>query len=153
MATQAYIDGDGATGIIAPSVSLSATDDATILANTEGIGVSAAIGGAVAVSVAIGLAIAFNTIANDVQAYIHNAGHGVTATNGGIALSSSETAAITAVTVAAGVAIAGGGGPAVAAGRRGRLRGQRDPRTLERLRGPTRARAARTSSRPPATSR
>ena len=69
----AYIDGDGATGITAASVGLTAQDTSTIHALTGAASIAASIGGTASVSGAIGVALAWNTIANDVEAYIAHA--------------------------------------------------------------------------------
>ncbi len=68
----AYIDGDGATGIRANSVSLSAHDTSTI--NAEAGSASLAAGfGIAGVAISVGVGIAQNIISNDVESYVANA--------------------------------------------------------------------------------
>ncbi len=107
----AYIYGDGAatTGITVDSVAITASDSSTINAITGAAAIAASIGGAFGVGVAIGVAIAWNTIANEVLAYIANADTKVKATTStGITISATEGATIHAWTVAASLSIAVG---------------------------------------------
>jgi hypothetical protein len=99
---KSYIDGDGATGIQANSVSLTANDTSTINANAGAASVAAtfAIGGAMA----IGVALAHNEIRNEVEAAIRNADNGITARTGGINLTATDSTTVTALSVAAAVA-------------------------------------------------
>ena len=104
---KASIDGDGADGIQAASIALSARDTSRIKADTASVAVAAtiALGGAAAIAVAS----ASNTIDNAVEASIKNANTAtkkVKATTGGITLDAHETATITALTVAAAFAVA-----------------------------------------------
>jgi hypothetical protein len=83
---QAYIDGDGATGISARSVELTAIDLSSITAITVAVSIAASFAPSGA-AVAIAVSIARNDIANQVDAYVVGAGDGVTATAGIVALS------------------------------------------------------------------
>ena len=112
-AVEAYIDGDGANGIQADRLSLSADDLSTIKA----IAVAAALAISVAptpsgvgVSVAIAATIANNEIGNFVNASIRNASN-VTASAGnaslaGIAIAAQQAADIDSVAVSAAIAAA-----------------------------------------------
>ncbi|MHC5860002.1 hypothetical protein [Nostoc sp.] len=100
---QAYIDGDGSTGISASNINVTATDTSSIAANAEAvsIGVTIAIGGAIS----FGISLARNEISNDVAAFVENINNDLTATSGGIQLKATETSTITAISVAASAAI------------------------------------------------
>jgi hypothetical protein len=102
---RASIDGDGATGISASGIALKADDSSTITADVGAASLAVSFSGTAAVSVTIGVALARNDIANDVQAYIRNADTGVTATGGDISVKATETASITATSVAASVGV------------------------------------------------
>ena len=84
---KAYVDGDGATGIHASAVTLSAQDTSTIIRNAGAASLAGSFAGTGAVSLSIGVALARNTIANEVEAAIKNADTGVTTTGGGVTLS------------------------------------------------------------------
>ncbi len=104
---QAYIDGDGANGITANSITLKAEDTATITAEVGAAALGVSFAGSTAVSLTIGVSLARNQIENDVQAYIDNADNGVTANSGEIKLEAIESATIEkANAVAASLAIA-----------------------------------------------
>ena len=103
---RAYIDGSGATGISAASVTQSAMDTSSISVVTGAAALSFAVG-VVAVSISIGVALAENYISNDVEAYIANAT--VTTTGGAVGLTAQESATISSTTEAAGLAVAIGG--------------------------------------------
>ncbi|MCP4992988.1 MAG: hypothetical protein GY934_04255, partial [Gammaproteobacteria bacterium] len=106
---QAYIQGDGATGVSASSIALMAKDTSSISAVTGAASLAAAFG-AVGVGVSIGVAGAFNEISNDVAAYIFNAENVVSTTAGGdITIKAVEAATINAVTSAASLGVAIGG--------------------------------------------
>ncbi len=64
---EAYIEGDGTSGISAYAISLAARDNSSITANAFGVAVAAAIG-VVAGAVSVGVAIADNEISNRVLA-------------------------------------------------------------------------------------
>ncbi|CAM9441455.1 unnamed protein product, partial [Phaeothamnion confervicola] len=113
---KAYIDADGATGILADNVSLKADDTSTITA-TAGSASMAAAFGTVGVAVSVGLGLANNEISNVVEAYIKNADGssslttdaGVTTRSGGdIKIEAIERATVTATAVAASAAVGGG---------------------------------------------
>ncbi|MEI8370631.1 MAG: Ig-like domain repeat protein [Planctomycetia bacterium] len=105
---EAAVDGDGATGITAASVSLKATDASTITSSAGAAAVAAALGGAVGVSVAVGVGLAENTIANLIDARIVNADQGVKATTGGISIAADSRSTIATTAWAAAVSLAGG---------------------------------------------
>src|SRR5262249_17883822 len=79
IATQvnAFINGDGATGIEATTVSLTAKDISHINAVTAAASLAAALTGGVSVAVSIGVSLATNVVNNSVEAYIANADQGV----------------------------------------------------------------------------
>src|SRR5688572_23568130 len=112
---KAYVDGADPTGagigIVADSVSLSASDDSTIDATVGSASLAAAIG-IVGGALSVGVATARNEVRNNVAAYIRNAtgaGNTVTTRTGGdISISALEDADIDAITVAASAAISGG---------------------------------------------
>ena len=104
----AFIDGDGATGISATAVRLSATDDSSIGVVTASVALSFAFAGNVGVSLAIGVALAHNEVANQVTAAIRNAAHQVRATAGAVTLQARETAGIRAISAAAAIAVGAG---------------------------------------------
>ena len=104
----AFIDGDGATGISATAVRLSATDDSSIGVITASVALSFAFAGDVGVSLAIGIALAHNEVANQVTAAIRNASHQVRATTGAVTLDARETAGIRAISAAAAIAVGAG---------------------------------------------
>ncbi|MCB1998993.1 MAG: LEPR-XLL domain-containing protein, partial [Rhodoferax sp.] len=116
---KSFIDGDrsnGITGIAADSITLKASDDSSIRAVAAAVSVGLA-GGFVGASVSVGVSLARNTITSDVDAYITHADgvdsdaddFGVTATTaGGITISATEVARISAVSAAASLAAAGG---------------------------------------------
>ena len=104
---KASIDGNGANGIQAASIALSARDTSRITADTASVSVAATIA-VVGAAIAFAVATATNTIDNAVEASIKNAnttGKKVKATTGGITLDAYETASITALTTAAALAI------------------------------------------------
>ena len=106
----------GITGIAADTITLMASDDSDIHAVAAAVSVSLA-GGFVGASVSVGVSLARNTITSDVDAYIVDADgvdgdpndFGVIATTtGGITISATEVASISAVSAAASLAAAGG---------------------------------------------
>ena len=106
---EAAIDGDGATGISAGSVSLRAVDTSTITSSAGAAAVAAALGGAVGASVAIGVGLSENIISNTIDARIINADQGVKATTGSITVAAESRSLISATAWAAAVAAAAGG--------------------------------------------
>ena len=100
---RAFIDGDGATGIIADSVTLTAIDTSTIDAITGSASVAATFA-PVGATAAIAVALADNKISNEVEASISNADH-LLARVGDITVTASETASIDALTAAAAAAV------------------------------------------------
>ena len=109
----AYIDGDGATGVNASSVTVSALDTSIITATAGAASLAGSVGGTAGVSASIGLAVAYNEISNVVDASIRNADQGVTAT-GNVSVAASEDATIHADAGAASAAVALGGTAGVA---------------------------------------
>ena len=108
-----YIDGDGATGVTAHNIKITANDTSTIRAIGAAVAVAFSYG-FVSVSVAVGVTIAENTIGNVVQAYVSNADTLVNSTVTGLEVKATETSSISAVAVAAAAAVAIGDGLAAA---------------------------------------
>src|SRR5262249_30724996 len=81
----AFIDGDGADGISATSITLTAADTSKITANVAAASLGLAASGSISGSLSVGVSLADNTIGNRVDAYIQN-GHSVTARAGDIRL-------------------------------------------------------------------
>ncbi|MCX7200707.1 MAG: hypothetical protein NTW37_22665, partial [Proteobacteria bacterium] len=106
---KAYIDGDGASGISATGITLTARDTSSISATVGAASIAASVGGTAGISAAVGVALARNTIANQVEAVIRNADTGVTATAGAIVLDADQVATITASSGAAALGAAVGG--------------------------------------------
>ena len=88
-AVKAFIDGDGATGISASRIEVTADDGSSIRSIAGAASIAASIG-AIGVSVAIGLAIAFNEVSDDVAAYIRNADTKVEAKSADIKVSATS---------------------------------------------------------------
>ena len=70
---KAFIDGDGSTGIIADSISLTADDTSSIKSIAASASLAAAVGGVVGGSLSIAITLAQNDISNEVMAYIEDA--------------------------------------------------------------------------------
>ncbi len=87
---KSYIDGDGATGIHAGSISVTADDSSGIDAIAGAASIAGSVGGEAGVSVSIGLAIAINEVSNQVFAYIANADTGVSTTSGDLSVSATS---------------------------------------------------------------
>lgn len=109
---KAFIDGDAPTdgevsGISAAGISLLADDDSTITATTGSAAVAVTIG-FVSGSVAIGVGVAKNDIANEVEAYIVNAGDVKATGSGGITIWATDSATIKSTAVAASAALSVG---------------------------------------------
>src|SRR5258706_9508030 len=113
---KAFIDGDGANGIHAGQISVTALDSSSISADAGAASVAASFGGGAGVSLSVGVALAYNEIANQVEAYVLDADQ-VEATAGAVTLSAHDTGSITAPPRAAAPPPPGGrgGGPAGAA--------------------------------------
>jgi hypothetical protein len=109
---KAYIDGDGATGIEANTVSVTASDTSTIAVNAESVAVAFSAGIVGAGSIAIGTALATNTIGNDVEASVSDASTKVKSRAGDLKIDAEETASITTTCAAASAAVAIGPGAA-----------------------------------------
>src|SRR5258706_476535 len=112
---KAFIDGDGANGIHAGQISVTELDSSSISADAGAISVPASCGGGAGVSTSVGVALAYNEIANQVEAYVLDADQ-VEATAGAVTLSAHDTGSITARTGAASLSAAGGGGGGIAGG-------------------------------------
>jgi len=103
---QAYIDGDGAAGITAGSVQIQCADRSTIFATAGAASLVGAIG-VVGTSHALGIALAFNTIANDVAAYLTNVTNEndlALAKSGGVLINARQDATINSLSSAAAAA-------------------------------------------------
>ncbi|MEA5569032.1 DUF4347 domain-containing protein [Anabaena sp. UHCC 0399] len=100
---QAFISGDGATGISASSISLKATDESRITANAEAASIAATF--AIGAAISVGVSIAKNEIGNDVRAFVQNVNNSLRATSGDIQLTAIETATITTTSIAASAAV------------------------------------------------
>ena len=111
---RAYIDGDGASGISASSVTLTAHDTSTISATAGAASLAASFAGGVGISASVGVALARNTIGNVVEAAIKNADNTVTTTSGAVTLDALEAANITATSAAASLAASVGGAAGIA---------------------------------------
>jgi len=111
---KAFIDGDGASGIDAASLSLLASDISTITASAGAASIAAGLGGEIGVGISIGISLAINEINNQVASYIANANNQVKTTTGGITISASESATIDALSLAASLAVGLGGEAGVA---------------------------------------
>ena len=103
---KAFIEGDGSSGIVADSISLTALDSSTITADVAGGSLAGAFAGTTGVSLSIGVALAYNEVRNDIAAYIKNADTLVKSLTGGISLNAGETATITALSIAASASLA-----------------------------------------------
>ena len=126
-------DGDGATGVKAASISLTATDSSRIDAITGAASIAGAFG-AGGIALAISVSYAQNTIDTTVLAAIVGADTLVDAGAGGVALLAQQTGAIRAITAAAAIAASVGLASALVLRRRG---GGAQPHRLGR-RGPHR---------------
>jgi hypothetical protein len=104
----AYIEGDGATGISVGSITILADDTSTINAITGAATLAAGFGGT-GVAVAMGISIAYNDISNDVSAYIAEANNSVSTDTEAISITAEESAEIFSVTTAASLSVAFGG--------------------------------------------
>ena len=114
MGVNAYIDGDGANGILADNVSLTAMDVSTINAFAGAASLAAAVGGGVGGALSIGVSLAQNEINTAVAAYIANADTGVTAQDGDITLKADEMSTIRATSAAVSLAAGFGGAAGIA---------------------------------------
>ena len=86
----AFIDGDGASGINANSLALTAEDSSAIRSIAGAAAISGSVGGKAGLSVAVGLSVAYNRIANSVDAFVANADQGITTRSGDVALSATS---------------------------------------------------------------
>jgi hypothetical protein len=111
---EAFVDGDGANGISADAISLSAEDLSEITAVALAGAVAGAVGGTTGGAAGIGVSRARNRIEEEVEAYIQNADTGVTTTGGAITLTANAAATITSEATAAALALGGGGTTGIA---------------------------------------
>ena len=103
------MDGGGTRGASANSISLSASDTSSISAIAGAAAVAAGFGGDAGIAVSIGISLAFNKIANQVEAYLAGSGAAkFVTTTGGITIEATENAGIRAVSAAASVAVGAG---------------------------------------------
>ncbi len=103
---KAYLDGDGAIGIVAPSISLNAEDMSTIKAIAGAVTLAAAFAGDVGVAFSITVTLAKNEINNQVEASIKKANDQVRSTVGGVKAKATESAKISAISAAASASAA-----------------------------------------------
>ncbi len=103
-------DGSSVTTSAGGNVNLSALDEPTITANAGGVGIAGGAASESGVSVSLGVAVAINSVADPVKAFI--SGSTVSAA-GTVSLSASETANIQALTIGGAIGVAGGGGSSV----------------------------------------
>ncbi|HEV3341569.1 MAG TPA: hypothetical protein VG125_14480, partial [Pirellulales bacterium] len=113
MQVDAFIDGNGATGVQAADIALTSHDTSLIKAVTVGASLAGAFGGNGGVAISIGVSLATDEIDNQVEALIENAPKVVSM--GTITLDAQEQSGIHAVAVAAsvGVGLSGKTGVAV----------------------------------------
>jgi mucin-19 len=113
--TQAFISDSnvGASGNLAGTVTVEATDDSAISATIAAIAASLTFGGESGTGVAIGVSLAYNEIGDatgfssgNVKAYV--AGGGIAA-SGLVSVSAASTGSVNALTVAVAAALSGGG--------------------------------------------
>ncbi|MBE9183045.1 hypothetical protein IQ268_31410, partial [Oculatella sp. LEGE 06141] len=111
---KAFINGDGASGIQAATVSLSANDTSSITTEAGAASLAASFAGVAAVSLSIGVSLARNTISNEVEAFVRNADNGITARSGSISVTANESATVSAISQAASAAAAVAGKAGIA---------------------------------------
>ncbi|HND53193.1 MAG TPA: hypothetical protein PLV92_12375, partial [Pirellulaceae bacterium] len=105
---QAYVDGDGNSGITAHDVTITADDESTIDATVGSASLAASFGTA-GVSVSVGVSLAHNEITNEVDAWLLQVDQLTTTTGvGDVSVTATEKAKIDATSVAASAAIGGG---------------------------------------------
>ncbi len=100
---RSFIGGDGATGIIADSVTLTAVDTSTINAFTGAASIAAS-AGIFGGDVALAISFSENQISNEVEASISNVDN-LIAREGDVTLLADELAGISAQTIAASLAV------------------------------------------------
>ncbi len=98
----AYIDNSVVT-TSAGAIDVSATDNAYILTIAGALGVGVAVGTTYGIGASIGISVAINDIQDNVSAYIDNSA--VTATDGDVSLTATESATIDAWTIGGAVGI------------------------------------------------
>ncbi|HSW22413.1 MAG TPA: hypothetical protein VLJ62_06580, partial [Burkholderiaceae bacterium] len=102
----ASITGDGATGVSADNVTVTATDSSRITAFVGAASLAGTYAGAGAVSLSIAAAVASNRIRTDVEAYVSAADTGVKASAGDIKVEAQRTAIISSTSGAASASVA-----------------------------------------------
>ncbi|MGD8418835.1 MAG: hypothetical protein PVJ78_00250, partial [Gammaproteobacteria bacterium] len=108
-----YSDAYGGAGEVVVNggdLALDATDDSDITADAQAASLAASFSGQKAGALSIGLSLAFNTVDNEVAAFIDNAK--LVDVDGGIIIGASETGTIDVTAAAASVAVAGASGTA-----------------------------------------
>ncbi|MCO6459637.1 MAG: hypothetical protein J5I93_30345, partial [Pirellulaceae bacterium] len=111
---QAFVDGATSVVTSGAAVEISATDKSRVIADGQAVAVSAAFSTGSAVSLAIGLSLAFNTIDNEVAAYLQ-AVNSLLTQGGNVQVTATDESHIDARTIAAALALgAGVGGLGVA---------------------------------------
>ncbi|MAI32532.1 MAG: hypothetical protein CMM07_12785, partial [Rhodopirellula sp.] len=116
VAVEASISGDtggGQTGISADSITVSATDESSIVAKAGAAAVAAALSSKNSVTLAIGVSLAENVISNNVNAFIKDASL-VNTGGGNLVLTADDNSAIDADAVAVAVSVALGGSKSLA---------------------------------------
>ncbi|MBC8509085.1 MAG: tandem-95 repeat protein, partial [Chloroflexi bacterium] len=98
---EASITGDGASGIEARSITLTARDLSVISTVAGATSLAASVAGAVGVSISLGASVAFNQITNSVESFISGADDYVKTSTGAIGLLADGSATIKAVASAA----------------------------------------------------
>jgi hypothetical protein len=101
--TKAFIDGDGANGIIADRIQLDADNMSTINVIVGAASLAGSFAGTAGVSLAIGVALGENEIQNEVETYIKNGDTNIESRVAGVTLDTDEISTINAVTAAASI--------------------------------------------------
>ena len=107
--TQAYIDGDGDSGIQADTLSVIASDVSAITAMAGAASIAASFAGSNSAAISVGVSLAKNRIRNITQAYAANSDNFLKARTGSVTVFAVENATISATSVAASVALSASG--------------------------------------------
>ena len=86
---EAFVNGDGTTGISAASFSATATNAVGVRVIAGAVSVAVAVGGDAGVGVSLGLSIALNDVGGQTLAYVANANDGLSTSTGDVTLSAS----------------------------------------------------------------
>ena len=105
---KSYIDGSVSVVATTGDIVLTASDAATVTADARSASVAGSLSGGSGGAVSIGLSLAFNTIADEVEASLSGVTN-ATATAGAIRLSATDTAAIDATSAAGSISVSAGG--------------------------------------------